>query len=736
MSLILSGRPTIDLAYYWSMPTSNFIKLLAPQSVAIIGASDDPLRIGGRPIAYMLAQGFTGRILPVNPNRTHIQGLPAFSCVADLPQAPDVAIVAVAAASVVEVIAQLAARGTAFAIVFSSGFAEVGPQGLALEQAMLAAARPFGMRVFGPNSLGLVNPRNGFFASFISSVELGMPTSGGVAIVSQSGAYGGHLLAAATKAGIGISACIMTGNEADVSLGEMVQMLVDDVATRVIALYSEGIREAPTLVLALEAARRAKKPVVIMKVGRSALGSAAAQSHTASLAGNDDVIDAVFKELGVFRARTTEQLLDIVKLATRGIYPVNNTLGVMTVSGGAGVILSDAAEDVGLSMPELPASAQAVIHGLLPFAAPRNPVDVTAQFLNDFSLVGRFFEVLVKEGGYTSVLGFFTYTGGTPSVAPRLRVELKRVRDQFPDRLFVLVIQASPAQVAEYEADGFCVFEDPTRAVVAIQAMGFFGQAFNRAPVIAPVIVASNESLLAAYLENSENSENSERLGNALSEAQAKQLLGDAGIASAPERVCKTIEEAVSAATNVGWPVVMKILSPDILHKSEIGGVLLNIASEASVRDGFDVLLSRACKHFPDARIDGVLVAKQLTGGVECILGVHRDPVFGPIAMFGLGGIFVEIMKDVVLHRCPFGEDVALNLIRSIKGAPLLLGARGSPVVDVVALAKMLSNLSIFAAAQSQWSSIDLNPVVAFPVDQGGGAFALDAAIVLAEPLP
>jgi acetate---CoA ligase (ADP-forming) len=731
MLLILSGRLTIVFAYYWSMPTSNFTKLLAPDSVAIIGASDDPLRIGGRPIAYMLAQGFSGRILPVNPSRTHIQGLPAFSCVADLPQAPDVAIVAVAAATVVEVIAQLAARGTAFAIVFSSGFAEVGPEGRKLEQAMLAAARPFGMRVFGPNSLGLVNPRNGFFASFISSVELGMPKSGGVAggvaIVSQSGAYGGHLLAAATKAGIGISACIMTGNEADVSLGEMVQMLVDDVDTRVIALYSEGIREASTLVQALEAARQAKKPVVIMKVGRSALGSAAAQSHTASMAGNDEVIDAVFKELGVFRARTTEQLLDIVKLATKGIYPVNNTLGVMTVSGGAGVILSDAAEDVGLAMPELPASAQATIHGILPFAAPRNPVDVTAQFLNDFSLVGRFFEVLVKEGGYPSVLGFFTYTGGTPSVAPRLRVELKRVRDQFPDRLFVLVIQASPTQIAEYEADGFCVFEDPTRAVVAIQAMGYFGQAFNRAPVIAPKIEAT-KTLRFAF--------NTEQLGKALSEAQAKQLLGDAGIASAPEQVCKTIDEAVSAAHNVGWPVVMKILSPDILHKSEIGGVLLNITNEASVREGFDTLLHRAAKNYPKARIDGVLVAKQLRGGIECILGVHRDPVFGPIAMFGLGGIFVEIMKDVVLHRCPFGEDVALNLIRSIKGAPLLLGARGRPVVDVAALAKMLSNLSIFAAAHSQWSSIDLNPVVALPVDQGGGAFALDAAIVLAEPPP
>ncbi len=688
-------------------------RLLHPQSVAVIGASDDPLRIGGRPIAYMRSQGFAGRIMPVNPGRSTVQGLPAHPSVAALPETPDVAIVAVAAKAAVQVVADLAERGTAAAIVFSAGFAESGPDGEATQRAMVEAARRHGMRLLGPNSLGLVNPRNGFYGSFISSVELGMPRPGRVAIVSQSGAYGGHILAAATAAGIGLSACVMTGNEADITLGDVVRMMVEDADTDVIALYSEGIREAQGLVAALEAARRARKPVVMMKVGRSAVGSAAAQSHTASIAGNDVVVDAVLAELGVVRARTTEQMLDIARLATRRIYPRDNALGVITVSGGAGVIASDVAEDLGLPVPEMPARAQAELKALLPFASPRNPVDVTAQFLNDFSLLGRFTETMVAEGGYPSVLGFFTYTAGAPSVAPRLREALKQVRERHPDRLFVLSVQASPAQVREYEDDGFCVFEDPSRAVVAIEAMGRFGRAFARAPALAAPDVPV--PALPAHTP---------------SEAQAKQLLAAAGIASAPERSCATAEAALAAARDIGYPVVLKILSPDILHKSEIGGVLLDVANEASVRHGFATLVERAGRAVPQARIEGVLVAKQLQGGVECILGIHRDPVFGPMAMFGLGGIFVEVMKDVVFHRCPFGQDVAERLIRSIKGAPLLLGARGRPRADIAELARMMSRLSAFAvAAGPRLRSIDLNPVFAMP--DGQGAFAADAVIEL-----
>jgi acyl-CoA synthetase (NDP forming) len=270
---------------------------------------------------------------------------------------------------------------------------------------------------------------------------------------------------------------------------------------------------------------------------------------------------------------------------------------------------------------------------------------------------------------------------------------------------------ASKEQIREYENDGFTVFEDPARAVIAIEAMGRFGEGFAKAPGL-PAPHVAHFTLPTATL----------------SEAQAKTLLAQAGIASAPERACSSSAEAVLAAREIGYPVVMKILSPDILHKSEIGGVLLNVSSDTEVHENFARLTQRGHDAMPHARLDGVLVAKQLSGGVECILGVHRDPVFGPVAMFGLGGIFVEVLQDVVLHRCPFGEDVAEQMIRSIKGAPLLLGARGTTPVDIQALAKMLSQLSVFAVqAGPRLQSIDLNPVFAMPAGQG--AYAADAVI-------
>ncbi len=692
---------------------ARLARLLNPRSVAVIGASDDALRIGGRPISYMLGQGYQGKIFPVNPNRSTVQGLTSYPSVAALPETPDVAIIIVPASLALESVTALAARGTAAAILFSSGFAETGPEGAAAERQLVAAAHAHGMRLIGPNSLGLINPRTRFYGSFATGVELGFPTPGHVAIISQSGAYGAHLMAVATANNIGLSALVMTGNEADLTVGDILQMMVDDPETHVIAMYSEGIKEAPVLVEALEAARRARKPVIMMKVGRSAVGSAAAKSHTASIAGDDNVTDAVLAELGVVRVHSTEQLLDIARLATRGVFPPNNTLGVITVSGGAGVIISDAAEAVGLPMPEMPEASQARLLKLLPFAAPRNPVDVTAQYLNEMSLVSTFTEALIEEGGYTSILGFFTYTGGAASIAPRLREQLKIVRAKHPDCIFVLSILASREQVRQYEQDGFTVYEDPGRAVFAIEAMGRFGRAFAAQPGLpAPAIPDVNLPK------------------HALSEAQAKELLATAGIPSAPESVVLTPDAAVVVAEQLGYPVVMKIVSPDILHKSEIGGVLLGVSDQAGVKAGFDLLMQRARNAVPHAKLDGVLVAKQLSGGVECILGIHRDPVFGPIAMFGLGGIFVEVLQDVVLHRCPFGEDVAEKMIRSIRGAPLLLGARGRLPVDVKALARMLSRLSAFAAAAGpRLQSIDLNPVLAMP--QGEGAYAVDAVIEL-----
>jgi len=689
---------------------SSLDSLLRPSSVAVIGASADATRIGGRPISYMLQQGFKGEILPVNPNRAEIQGLQAYRSVAELPRVPDTAIVAVPMALAIEAVRDLSARGTKSAIVFTAGFAEAGPEGETLQAQLLAAAGP--MRVLGPNCLGLFNGRVGFFPIFSSSLESGFPQAGRIGIASQSGAYGTHVFAVARNRGIGTPICVTTGNESDVTIGDVIGWLAQDPDTDVIAAYAEGIREADGFLQALEAARQAKKPVVLMKVGRSAIGQQAAKSHTASIAGDDRVTDAVLAEFGVVRARTTEEMLDIALTATRRIYPAGNTLGVITISGGAGVLISDAAEAVGMSLPEMPADAQARLKALVPFAAPRNPVDCTAQAFNDITLVGKFTDSMVEDGGYRSILAFFSQVAGSPTISPALRAQLNATKAKHPDRLYVLSIVARPEQVREYEADGFVVFEDPTRAVVAIEAMGRFGDAFAR--VADPAPDAMEPVRLPAAMPT---------------EAEAKVMLAAAGIASAPEQVCATDDEAAAAAELFGGKVVMKILSPDILHKSEIGGVLLGVEGGEAARAGFATLMERAAERAPGARIEGALVAKQLSGGVECIMGIQRDPVFGPVALVGIGGIFVEILQDVALHRCPFGTEIAEQMIRSLKAAPILLGARGQAPVDIAALAGMLAGLSQWAvAAGDRLLSVDLNPVLAL-LD---GVYALDAVIEVA----
>jgi acetate---CoA ligase (ADP-forming) len=684
--------------------------LLSPRSVAVIGASDEPTRIGGRPIAYMKMRGFAGPIWPVNPKRTRVQDLPAFADVAALPDAPDAAIIAVPGAAALDAVHALGARGCRAAIVFTAGYAETGAAGAAAQDALVAAARAHGMRLLGPNCLGVFNAPLGWFPIFSSSFENGWPREGRIGIASQSGAYGTHLFAAARDRGLGTPVLVTTGNEGDVALADAIGWMAESEAIDVIVAYAEGLREGPRLLEALEAARRARKPVAMMKVGRSVLGRSAAQSHTASLAGDDAVASAVLAEFGVHRARTTEELLDVAYAATQRIYPVRNTLGVVTISGGAGVLISDAAEELGLAMPPMPQGAQARLKALLPFSAPANPVDCTAQAFNDMSLIGTFTDSLVTEGGYSSVLAFFTQVGASHSVAPALRAQLRTVRDAHPDRLWVLSVLAPPERVREYESDGFLVFEDPTRAVVALAAMGRFGEAFAATPSVAP-------ALASASLPD-----------RTPDEAEAKRLLSIAGIEPTPERVALSAEAAAEAAAELGFPVVLKLLSPNIAHKSEIGGVLLGITDAQAVREGFATLLARAPA---GARVHGVLVAKQLAG-VELALGLARDPVFGPIAMVGLGGVFVEVLRDVALRRCPFGVAEAEAMIRSLRGFALLDGARGRARADVAAAARALSALSAFgAAAGPRLLAVDVNPLIVLP--EGQGAFAADAVIAIEE---
>lgn len=690
--------------------------LISPGSVAVIGASDDPLRIGGRPIAAMLKAGYRGRILPVNPKRDAVQGLPCFASVADLPETPDAALIAVPAKLVPRTLADLGAKGCRAATLFSSGFAETGAEGEAAQRELVALARKHGIRLLGPNTLGVYNAEIGYFGTFSSSLDLGFPRPGTIGIASQSGAFGAHLSALARQQGLGSSVLITTGNEADITVSDAISWMVQSDRTNVICAYMEAINDADALLAALDAARRAGKPVILLKAGRSAVGARAAASHTASLTGNAVVADAVLSQHGAILVQDSEAMMDIAYVASRGVFPSTRSLGVVTVSGGAGIVASDAAEGLGLPMPPMPDAVQKRLKDLLPYASPVNPLDCTAQALNDPSLFEKFTSVALEEGGYGAALCFLTYVAGAPAMSEVILKAMAPLRRDHPDRIIALCALGDPEILRRYDDAGILVFNDPCRAVRAIDTVLRYSEA-GTAPTKVPLPQAGPVALPDSSPD----------------EARAKDILQAWGIAAAPEYAAADADEAVKAAERFGYPVVMKILSPDIVHKSDIGAVRLDIADADAVRAAHGAILAAAARHAPDAEVTGVLVAKQLSGGVECLMGINRDATFGPVAVFGLGGIFVELLNDVAVRACPFGPDEAREMILSIRGSAILQGLRGQAPADIDALAGMLSRLSVFAAgAGERLMSIDLNPVLAMP--EGQGAYALDAVIEL-EPV-
>ncbi len=683
--------------------------LLSPSAVAVVGASEDPTRIGGRPIAYMKKHGFEGAILPVNPNRDTVQGLRAAPSIADIPRTIDYAIVAVPAPAVNEAIRGAAKKGAKACLVFSSGFAEADAAGAVLQAEMAEIARDTGVRIIGPNCLGVFDARSKFLASFSATIDRGAPEPGPLAVASQSGAYGSHIYFVARQRGLKVGKLITTGNEVDVDVAETIRLFAQDEDVHTIAAYLEGAKDGPGLIAALETARAARKPVIVMKVGRSKVGAAAAGSHTAALAGEDVVYDAILRQYGAQRARSTEEMLDIAYACRPRIFPVNNRLGLVTISGGAGVLMADAAEDHGVETPPMPEAAQKELKARLPFASPRNPVDVTAQAFNDMSLVETNMRIMLEQGGYDAILAFWTSVAGAPSIADKLIHAIKAGVAGFEDRLFVHSLVATQEIIDRYEAEGHLVFEDPTRAVVAIAALMRFGAAFAKGASDPP------EPLTSAALPP-----------GPLGEREAKAVLAAAGLKVIEDRLATNPTEAVAAARTLGEPLALKIASPDIQHKTEIGGVALNVA-EADVTAVFRDILDRAKTHNPEARIDGVLVSPMIEGGVECILGARNDPVFGPMVMAGLGGVFTEVLKDVSFRRAPIGPSEAHAMIEELKGAALLKGARGARPANLDALAEAISILSRFAAANVETiESVELNPVRAL----SDRVVALDALIV------
>lgn len=694
---------------FMPIPMTSLRDLLSPTAVAVIGASDDPTRIGGRPIAYMLKNGFKGAILPVNPKRETVQGLAAVPSVADLTQNIDYAIVAVPAPAVNDAIRAAAKKGAKACLVFSSGFAEADAAGAAMQRDMAAIAKETGIRIIGPNCLGAFDARSGFLASFTATIDRMAPEPGPLAVASQSGAYGSHIYMVARLRGLMVGKLITTGNEVDVDVAETIRLFAEDDEVHTIAAYIEGAKDGPALIEALETARAERKPVIVMKVGRSQAGAKAASSHTAALAGEDAIYSAILKQYGAYRARSTEEMLDIAYACRPRVFPRGRKLGLVTISGGAGVLMCDAAEEFGLETPPMPEAAQKELKARLPFASPRNPVDVTAQAFNDMSLVEANMRIMLDQGGYDSILAFWTSVAGAPSIADKLIAAVQSGSAGHEDRLMVQSLVAPPEIVARYEAEGYPVFEDPTRAVAAIAALTFFGMGFARSKTEPPA------PMPPATLPD-----------GALGEREAKAVLAAAGLDVVEDTLARSAAEAESAALAFGGRVAMKIASPDILHKTEAGGVALNLTPR-EVPSAYTLMLGRAATLAPGARIDGVLISPMVEGGVECILGAKIDPVFGPVVMVGLGGVFTEVMKDVAFRRAPIDRDEARMMIGELKGIALLKGARGAAPANLDALAAAVSNLSRFAAANAhQIESVELNPVRALP----DRAVALDALIV------
>ncbi|QJD59883.1 acetate--CoA ligase family protein [Pseudomonas sp. gcc21] len=689
--------------------------LFQPRSVAVLGASDDTGKIGGRPIRYLKESGFQGRILPINPRRNQVQGLDAYPSIETAPGEIDLAIVALPSHLVIESIQACADRGVRAVILFSAGFAEIGVEGLRAQQQITEISRASGMRILGPNCLGAINLRHGMIGTFTSGMEGGLPAPGRIGFVSQSGALGSHCFAAFRERGLGFSYWVTTGNECDIEFADCLAFLAQDPDTDVIAAYIEGCRDGEKLKQALAIARKHRKPVVVLKVGQSEIGAQAAASHTASLAGSDAVYEAVFQQYGVCRAHSITEFMEMTYACLGRRFPVGKRIGLATVSGGVGVMMADKASELGLDVAPMPASAQARMKERWAPAAVVNPVDTTAQVTSDRELLSDFVELMLDQGNYDAVVIFLAHTGLVKETSDRLRDQLRPLRERYPKRLIMVTTLCRPEVRADYEADGLPVFEDPTMAVQAAGTLMRLGRDFET-----PLQVSAPDTSRTSQLSLPPQE---------LNEFTAKQYLARAGVPIVEERLAESAEAAVSAADVLGYPVVLKVVSPDILHKTEAGGVMLGLSDSAQVFDGYQKILARVHERVPDARIDGILVSRMVDGGTETLIGVQRDPVFGPVVAFGLGGIFVETLKDVALRAAPFGLTEAHAMIRQIKGYALLTGARDRPPADLDALAQALVVVSELAwHNRDTLEGLDINPFIVMP--KGEGTVAVDALII------
>jgi acyl-CoA synthetase (NDP forming) len=699
-------------------PGAGLDALFEAKGVAVIGASDDITKIGGRPIQLLRKYGYAGAIYPINPKGGTLQGLPAYASILDTPTAPDMAILAVPAPATLQAVRDCAARGVRGVVVLSSGFAETGPEGVALQAELVRVVRHHGMRLLGPNCLGVVNVADKLVGSFSIALEQSMPPAGRVGIVSQSGNIGSFTMRNMADRGLGVSRFIATGNEADIDVADGIAALANDPATHIILCCMETCRHAGRLIEALGMARRQNKPVIVLKIGSTEQGQAAAASHTGALTGSDAVFDAVLRRHGALRVRSFEELLDVghaaALLGTQRL-PGTDAVTLVAASGGFGIMMADAMVEAGMTLPQLADTTKASIREAVPTAGTNNPVDASAQMSARPDILLKMLTALQSDANGSTLVLMLALSLYNPRLRGVYLEALSKVRASHPDRLLIIISQGPPDALAEINALGVPVFRSIPAAATGLAGLVKLGR-LTTLP-LAPSYEGPVAKVDASVFRN---------------EFHAKQALAAAGISVPREEVVSSAEDAVRSARATGYPVVLKIASEDIAHKTEIGGVALDLKDDEAVREAFGRIMANARQHAPQARLDGVLVAPMVRGGVELIAGVSRDPVFGPVVMVGFGGIYAEILKDVAVQVAPVSEEEATRMIRSLRMFPLLDGARGQAKGDVAAAARTVARLSEFACRHAgDVAEIDMNPILVRP--EGEGVLVLDALMVPAS---
>lgn len=697
--------------------------VFAPTSIAVVGASAQAGTIGGRCLQYLASHGFGGALYPVNPRYESIAGLRCYPDVASIPGHVDQVILAVSQRLALPALEQAAARGVRSAVLFSSGFAEAGPEGQAAERRLREIAAAHDIRLIGPNCTGYVNATAGVWATFSSLGDLPDLGGPGAAFLSQSGALGGSLANRARDRGLGISHLVSTGNEADLGIGHLLEWLADADDVRVIAGFVEGIHDAPAFVRGLAAAQRQRKPVVLMKVGAAKTAAAAAASHTGALVGDDTVYDALFRQYNVIRVEDTEELTDVALLAS--CQPAAEGIGLLTTSGGVGSLMAYQADQLGLTLSPVSEGTRAELRAVLPaFGAVNNPLDTTAQAINDPDLYLKTALAFAREPAFGLVICAVTTAAG--AVAERYARDIMRVAAETGKPVLSVWTAGSLSEpgVRLLRQAGLPVYDTPLSCLKAVRRLLAFHRHASR-PAVPP-----EAALPAAAV--SDPAPELPAGGGVLGEREAKALLARHGLPVVREETAATAEAAAAAATAIGYPVALKIDADGLAHKTEVGGVRLGLKDAGAVRAAFAELVQGVARRRPDLQIRGVLVQAMIPPGLELVLGVRRDPQFGPLLMLGLGGIWVEVLRDVATRLVPVAPADAEAMVRELRAFPLLAGARGQKPADLAALQAAIVAMSQAAVALGpRVREIEINPLIVLP--EGKGVWAADG-LVIADP--